>query len=73
MLKEEILEENAGWRQCCQIIPNSLIRTSPVQVPEVGHGMVVDLSLEGLKVVLKREHIAGKKIPFPDAHAMKEF
>ena len=34
MLKER-LEENAGRQLSCRLIPNSLIRTSPVQVSEV--------------------------------------
>ena len=33
--------------------------------PDVSHDMVVDLSLEGLQVILRREHRAGKRIPFP--------
>ena len=40
----------------CQVIPNSLIRTSPVQVSKVNHNKVIDPPLEKLQVVLKREH-----------------
>ena len=47
-LLKEILEENVDWQQFCQVIPNSLIRTGPILVPEVSHDMVVDLPLEGL-------------------------
>jgi len=45
-------------------MPNALIRTSPVQVSEVSHDMVVELPFEKLQVILRREHIAGKRIPF---------
>ena len=62
---QEMLEENAGWRLCCQVVPSSLIRTSPLQVLEVSHDMVVNLPLEGLQVILRREHRTGKRIPFP--------
>jgi len=48
-LPKERLEENEGWQLCCQVIPNSLIRTSPVQVLGVSHNMVVDLPLKGLQ------------------------
>ena len=58
-----ILEETADWQLCCQVIPNSLIRTSLVHVPEVSYDMVVDLPLEGLQVILRRKHRAGKRIP----------
>jgi len=59
------MEENAGWQLCCQVVLNSLIRTSPVQVLEVSHDMVVDLPLEELQVILRRQHRAGKIILFP--------
>ena len=64
-LLKERLEENEGWQLCCQVIPNLLIRTSPVQVLGVSHNMVVDLPLKGLQVILW-EHRAGKRIPFPE-------
>ena len=51
-LLKERLKENECWQLCCQVIPNSLIRTSPVQVLEVSHNMVVDLPFEGLQVIL---------------------
>ena len=56
------MEENAKWRQSCRLIPNSLIRTSPVQVSEVSYDAFVDLAFERLQVILRREHRAGKKI-----------
>ena len=65
-LTKERMEENKGWQLCCQVILNSLIRTSPVQILDVSHNMVVDLPLEGLPVVLWREHRAGERIPFPE-------
>ena len=64
MLKKR-LEEKTGWQYGRKVIPNSLIRTGPVQVLEVSHDMVVDLPLVGLQVILRREHRARKKIPFP--------
>ena len=64
MLKER-LEENASRRLSCRVIPNSLIRTSLVQVLEVSHDVFVDLAFERLHVIFRREHRAGKKIPFP--------
>ena len=64
MLKER-LEENAGQRLSCRLISNSLIRTSPVQVSEVSHDVFVNLVFERLQVIFRREHRAGKKIPFP--------
>ena len=64
MLKET-LEENAGRRLSCRLIPNSLIRMSPVQVSEVSHDVFVDLAFERLQVIFRREHRAGKKIPLP--------
>ena len=64
MLKER-LEENAGRRLSCWLIPNSLIRTSPVQVSEVSHNVFLDLAFERLQVILRREHRTGKKISFP--------
>ena len=45
MLKER-LEENAGRRFSCQLVPNSLIMTSPVQVLEVSHDVFIDLAFE---------------------------
>ena len=64
-LLKEILEESAGWRTCCQAIPNLLNKTNPVQVPEDSHDMVVDPPLERLQVILRREHRAGKTTPSP--------
>ena len=64
MLKER-LEENAGRRLRRRLIPNSLIRTRPVQVSEVSHDVFVDLAFKKLQALLRREHRAGKKIPFP--------
>ena len=61
MLKER-LEKNAGRRLSCRLIPNSLIRTSPVQVSEVSHDVFVDFAFERLQVIFRREHRAGRKI-----------
>jgi len=63
-LLKERLKENAGWQLSCQVILNSLIRMSPVQVSEVCHNKVVDLPLEKLQVVLRRKHRTGQRIPF---------
>ena len=64
MLKKT-LEENAGRQLSCRLIPNSLIRTSPVQVSDGSHDVFVDLAFERLQVIFRREHRAGKKIPLP--------
>ena len=48
-LPKERVEENEGWQLCCQVIPNSLIRTSPVQVLGVSHNKNVALPLKGLQ------------------------
>ena len=58
------LEENAGRRLSCRLIPNSLIRTSIVQVSEVSNDVFVDLAFKRLQVIFRQEHRAGKKIPF---------
>jgi len=63
LFAKEILEKNVGWRLSCQAIPNSLIRTRPVQVPGISHNMVVGLSLEGQQVIVRREHIVKQRTP----------
>ena len=57
--------KECGLGLCCQVIPNPLIRTGPLQVLEVSKDMVVNLPLERLQVILRQEHRAGKRIPFP--------
>ena len=47
--------------QVIQIIPISSFGTSPTQVSKVNHGMIVDLPLEGLQVILWREHRACRE------------
>ena len=67
-----ILDENTDWQLGCQVIPNSLIRTSPVQVSEVSHNKVVDFPLEELQVVLRRNTERGREFHSRDVRAVKE-
>ena len=48
----------------------ALIRTSPVQVSEVSHDVLVDLAFERLQVIFRREHRAGKENFFTGMFAL---